>query len=72
MSLNIEFNTRANVIRALTRNTTIKEAAYDLGISERQLYKLRSRYLVYRSQDGSWYHQDSYFTRKITGTLKQN
>lgn len=68
-TLNIEWWTREYLVRALSRNETVKEAAYDLGICERTIYKLRARYNIHRRRDGSWYYKSTYFTRKICGEL---
>lgn len=69
-TLNLEYWTREYVVRALNRNSTIVEAAYDLGISERQLYKLRARFLINKQQDGRYYYKETYDTRKLCGTYK--
>lgn len=70
MTLNIEFHTRNYLVRALNRNDTIKEAAYDLGICERSIYKMLARYEVHKRTDGTWYYKETFFTRRICGTNK--
>lgn len=52
--LNIEYNRKLLVIKALNKLPSQKYAASRLGISERQLYRLKKIYNIMQVEGGEW------------------